>query len=163
MAAGVASSSPHRARNEIAGFRKAKKRNGDKTVSVAGFMPEQRRQPVAALSPARRAFFEGIAQTEGQNRLKKNGKKERFYQQSRAKSRGKRRSGMGQRSNCFHPVVASPIAAAAALLNNRGWPLMCWALIGVLKTSRDWKKHCGKPSCPNDYRSQCSPVATRIE
>jgi hypothetical protein len=24
----------------------------------------------------------------------------------------------------------------------------------VLKTSRDWKKHCGKPGCPNDYRSQ---------
>jgi hypothetical protein len=27
-------------------------------------------------------------------------------------------------------------------------------LIGVLKTSRDTKKHCGKPGCPNDHRSQ---------
>ena len=33
-----------------------------------------------------------------------------------------------------------------------------WALIGVLKTSRDLKKDCGKPGCPNDRRSQCSPV-----
>jgi hypothetical protein len=24
----------------------------------------------------------------------------------------------------------------------------------VLKTSRDWKKDCGKPGCPNDHRSQ---------
>ena len=24
-------------------------------------------------------------------------------------------------------------------------------------------KDCGKPGCPNDHRSQCSPVATRIE
>src|ERR1700737_746421 len=35
------------------------------------------------------------------------------------------------------------------------------ALIGVPKTSRDTKKHCGEPGCPNDHRSQCSPVATR--
>ena len=33
-----------------------------------------------------------------------------------------------------------------------------WALIGVLKTSRDLKKDCGKPGCPNDRRSQCSLV-----
>jgi hypothetical protein len=25
-------------------------------------------------------------------------------------------------------------------------------LIGVLKTSRDMKKDCGKPGCPNDHR-----------
>ena len=30
----------------------------------------------------------------------------------------------------------------------------CWALIGVPKTSRDTKKDCGKPGCPNDDRSQ---------
>jgi hypothetical protein len=24
----------------------------------------------------------------------------------------------------------------------------------VPKTSRDWKKDCGKPGCPNDHRSQ---------
>ena len=30
----------------------------------------------------------------------------------------------------------------------------CWALIGVPKTSRDTKKDCGKPGCPNDHRSQ---------
>src|SRR5258705_1319515 len=29
-----------------------------------------------------------------------------------------------------------------------------WALIGVPKTSRDWKKDCGKPGCPNDHRGQ---------
>ncbi|XSC43310.1 adenylate/guanylate cyclase domain-containing protein [Bradyrhizobium sp. RDT10] len=34
-------------------------------------------------------------------------------------------------------------------------------LCGVPKTSRDTKKHCGEPGCPNDDRSQCSPVATR--
>jgi hypothetical protein len=27
----------------------------------------------------------------------------------------------------------------------------CWAL-GVPKTSRDWKKDCGEPGCPNDHR-----------
>ncbi|MEH2567843.1 SAM domain-containing protein [Bradyrhizobium sp. AZCC 2289] len=35
--------------------------------------------------------------------------------------------------------------------------------IGGQKTSRDSKKDCGKPGCPNDHRSQSSPVATRIE
>jgi len=30
----------------------------------------------------------------------------------------------------------------------------CWALTGVPKTSRDMKKDCGKPGCPNDDRSQ---------
>src|SRR6266478_2429732 len=30
----------------------------------------------------------------------------------------------------------------------------CWALIGVPKTSRDMKKDCGEPACPNDRRSQ---------
>ena len=30
----------------------------------------------------------------------------------------------------------------------------CWALIGGPKTSRDTKKHCGEPGCPNDHRSQ---------
>src|SRR6266481_3884608 len=30
----------------------------------------------------------------------------------------------------------------------------CWALIGMPKTSRDTKKDCGKPGCPNDHRSQ---------
>src|ERR1700738_5092928 len=25
-----------------------------------------------------------------------------------------------------------------------------WALLGAPKTSRDWKKDCGKPGCPND-------------
>ena len=30
----------------------------------------------------------------------------------------------------------------------------CWALIGVPKTSRDTKKDCGEPGCPNDHRSQ---------
>src|ERR1700682_1526269 len=29
-----------------------------------------------------------------------------------------------------------------------------WALIGMPKTSRDTKKDCGKPGCPNDHRSQ---------
>jgi hypothetical protein len=33
----------------------------------------------------------------------------------------------------------------------------CGALIGVPKTSRDMKKDCGEPDCPNDDRSQCSP------
>jgi len=28
------------------------------------------------------------------------------------------------------------------------------ALIGVPKTSRDTKKDCGKPGCPNDHRRQ---------
>ena len=38
----------------------------------------------------------------------------------------------------------------------------CWALIGGPKTSRDTKKDCGKPGCPNDHRRQrISPVATR--
>ena len=32
---------------------------------------------------------------------------------------------------------------------------------GGPKTSRDTKKDCGKPGCPNDHRSQCSPVGTR--
>src|SRR5260370_20436273 len=31
---------------------------------------------------------------------------------------------------------------------------MCGALIGVPKTSRDTKKHCGEPGCPNHHRSQ---------
>src|SRR5881396_2214078 len=30
----------------------------------------------------------------------------------------------------------------------------CRALIGGPKTSRDWKKGCGKPGCLNDHRSQ---------
>ena len=30
----------------------------------------------------------------------------------------------------------------------------CRALIGAPKTSRDTKKDCGKPGCPNDHRSQ---------
>src|SRR5260370_4373538 len=29
-----------------------------------------------------------------------------------------------------------------------------WALLGAPKTSRDWKKDCGKPGCPNDHRGQ---------
>src|ERR1700681_767736 len=29
-----------------------------------------------------------------------------------------------------------------------------WGHIGVATTSRDTKKHCGKPGCPNDHRSQ---------
>src|SRR5436190_16595193 len=29
----------------------------------------------------------------------------------------------------------------------------CWA-VGGTKTSRDMKKDCGKPACPNDHRSQ---------
>ena len=33
-------------------------------------------------------------------------------------------------------------------------------LFGGPKTSRDWKKDCGKPGCLNEHRSQCSPVAT---
>src|SRR5260370_40837333 len=39
----------------------------------------------------------------------------------------------------------------------------CSPLFGGPKTSRDWKKDCGEPGYPNDNRSQCSPVATRIE
>src|SRR5258707_9876045 len=37
-----------------------------------------------------------------------------------------------------------------------GFPIskMCGALIGVPKTSRDTKKDCEKPGCPNDHRSQ---------
>src|SRR5258708_4085543 len=31
---------------------------------------------------------------------------------------------------------------------------MCGALLGVPKTSRDWKKDCGKPGCPNDHHGQ---------
>jgi hypothetical protein len=31
---------------------------------------------------------------------------------------------------------------------------MCWALIGVPKTSRDMKKDCHKPGCPTDHRRQ---------
>jgi hypothetical protein len=31
---------------------------------------------------------------------------------------------------------------------------MCWALIGVPKTSRDMKKDCDKPGCPTDHRRQ---------
>ena len=27
----------------------------------------------------------------------------------------------------------------------------------------DMKKDCVRPGCPDDHRSQCSPVATRIE
>ena len=38
---------------------------------------------------------------------------------------------------------------------------MCGALIGVPKTSRDTKKDCGEPGCPNDQSSQARPVATR--
>ena len=30
----------------------------------------------------------------------------------------------------------------------------CWALTGVPKTSRDTKKDCVEPGCPNDHRSQ---------
>ena len=30
----------------------------------------------------------------------------------------------------------------------------CWALIGGPKTSRDTKKDCGEPGCPNDHRSK---------
>src|SRR5262245_38531218 len=33
----------------------------------------------------------------------------------------------------------------------------CGALIGVLKTSRDWKKDCGKPGCPNDITASVLP------
>jgi len=36
----------------------------------------------------------------------------------------------------------------------------CSPLFGGPKTSRDWKKDCGKPGCLNEHRSQCSPVAT---
>ena len=36
----------------------------------------------------------------------------------------------------------------------------CWALIGVPKTSRDTKKDCGEPGCPNDHRSHARPFAT---
>ena len=32
---------------------------------------------------------------------------------------------------------------------------------GVPKTSRDTKKDCGEPGCPNDHRSQVRPLATR--
>ena len=28
----------------------------------------------------------------------------------------------------------------------------CWSLFGMPKTSRDTKKHCGEPGCPNDDR-----------
>src|SRR5438105_15884495 len=38
---------------------------------------------------------------------------------------------------------------------------MCGALIGGPKTSRDTKKDCGKPGCPNDYRNQVLARATR--
>src|SRR5882757_4558694 len=38
-----------------------------------------------------------------------------------------------------------------------------WALLGVLKTSRDLKKDCGKPGCPNDHRSQVLARGRRIE
>jgi len=36
------------------------------------------------------------------------------------------------------------------------FPLLktCWGLIGVAKTSRDTKKGCVRPGCPNDHRSQ---------
>jgi hypothetical protein len=32
-----------------------------------------------------------------------------------------------------------------------------WAHIGGPMTSRDTKKDCDEPGCPNDHRSQCSP------
>ena len=35
--------------------------------------------------------------------------------------------------------------------------------IGGPKTSHDMKKDCGELGCPNEHRSQCSPVATRID
>jgi len=36
------------------------------------------------------------------------------------------------------------------------FPLLktCWALTGRPKTSRDMKKDCDKPGCPNEHRSQ---------
>jgi TolB-like protein len=37
----------------------------------------------------------------------------------------------------------------------------CWALIGVPKTSRDTKKDCGKPGCPNDHRSRARASCDR--
>ena len=33
--------------------------------------------------------------------------------------------------------------------------------IGGPKISRDTKKDCGKPGCPNDHRSKARPLATR--
>src|SRR5258708_240816 len=43
-----------------------------------------------------------------------------------------------------------------------GFPIskMCGALGG--KTSRDTKKDCGKPGCPNDHRSQVLAVRVRL-
>src|SRR5258708_15331092 len=34
----------------------------------------------------------------------------------------------------------------------------CWALIGMPKTSRDSKKDCGEPGCPNDHKQSGSTV-----
>ena len=33
---------------------------------------------------------------------------------------------------------------------------------GGPKTSRDTKKDCGEPGCPNDHRSKCSPVCDEV-
>src|SRR5713226_3786881 len=35
-------------------------------------------------------------------------------------------------------------------------------LIGVLKTSRDMKKDCGKPGCPNDITARWSPCRDEL-
>jgi hypothetical protein len=39
---------------------------------------------------------------------------------------------------------------------------MCGALIGVPKTSRDTKKDCGKPGCPNDHHGQVLALGDEV-
>src|SRR6266567_8177091 len=38
----------------------------------------------------------------------------------------------------------------------------CSPLFGVPKTSRDWKKDCGKPDCPNDQKQPGSTVCNEV-
>ena len=62
------------------------------------------------------------------------------------------------------PEQAHQAMARLRQLNPRCvFPLskMCGALIGVPKTSRDWKKDCGEPGCPNDQRGEVLAGATR--
>ena len=39
----------------------------------------------------------------------------------------------------------------------------CWALIGVPKISRDWKKDCGEPGCRNEMEPSAYPRDEVIE
>src|SRR6516165_1579281 len=56
-------------------------------------------------------------------------------------------------------ATSTPAALAAKAATPRYvFPLSrTWWALGTPKASRDWKKDCGEPGCPNDHRRQARP------